>query len=150
LNHLFPYWLWRRNEKQFSGFTFTTSVLYLTLQYHRSNRLHQQAIIREQTEILNSLASPAGAYYRRFALPPHNRIKNKNLTELEEGDATADEGEQQQQRARPRPGTEEILKHEWNKEIASLARRVFAVRWEDVTETAVEGCKTITRLVKKE
>ncbi|KAL1985100.1 hypothetical protein VTN96DRAFT_8229 [Rasamsonia emersonii] len=114
----------------FGGFTLTTSVLYLSLQVHRANRLQQRNAIREQTEIINDLASPLGAYYRRFA--PENQRKTRAEERL------------------TRPSREDLLKHQWNKEVETLARKALAVRWEDVQETALEGFRTVSRLVKKE
>ncbi|KAL1964292.1 hypothetical protein VTN77DRAFT_7112 [Rasamsonia byssochlamydoides] len=122
----------------FGGFTLTTAVLYLSLQVHRANRLQQRNAIREQTEIINDLASPAGAYYRRFA-PDHLNQRRKTKTDALLAPPS-----------RPRPSKEDILKHQWNKEVETLARKAFAVRWQDVQEIAVEGFKTISRLVKKE
>jgi altered-inheritance-of-mitochondria protein 5 len=98
---------------------------------HRSNRLEQRKVIREQTEILNALASPAGAYYRRFA---------------PEGVPTPTPRDFERERA----GTRAMLKEKWNHEVETLARKAYEVRWEDIRETAVAGFKTVSRLVKKE
>jgi hypothetical protein len=43
-----------------------------------------------------------------------------------------------------------MLKEKWNREVEALARKAYEVRWEDVRETAVEGFRTVSRLVKKE
>jgi altered-inheritance-of-mitochondria protein 5 len=51
---------------QFSGFALTSTVLYLTIQAHRANRLEQSHTIREQLRSLNWIASPIGAYDRRL------------------------------------------------------------------------------------
>ncbi|KAJ9273444.1 hypothetical protein DTO212C5_518 [Paecilomyces variotii] len=114
----------------FGGFALTTSVLYLSVQVHRSNRLEQQRAIREQTEILNTLASPAGAYYRRFAPEVPEQKPRDFETE--------------------RAGTKALLKEKWNREVEALARKAYEVRWEDMRETAVEGFKAVSRLVKRE
>ncbi|KAJ9364189.1 hypothetical protein C8Q69DRAFT_440779 [Paecilomyces variotii] len=114
----------------FGGFALTTSVLYLSVQVHRSNRLEQQRAIREQTEVLNTLASPAGAYYRRFAPEVPERKPRDFETE--------------------RAGTKALLKEKWNREVEALARKAYEVRWEDMRETAVEGFKAVSRLVKRE
>jgi altered-inheritance-of-mitochondria protein 5 len=121
---------------QFGGFTLTTSILYLSLQVHRTNRLQQRNAIREQTEIINYLASPAGAYYRRFA-PEYNQSKLEEVSELTPLPSR-------------RPSREDVLKHQWNKEVETLARKALAVRWQDVQEIAMEGFRTISRFVKKE
>ncbi|KAN0084671.1 hypothetical protein V8E54_001138 [Elaphomyces granulatus] len=127
----------------FGGFALTSSILYLSVQVHRANRLQQQAMIREQTEILNALASPAGAYYRKFAplQPEADSWKGKKYKEDNDVDDMS---------KRRRPSRQELLKHQWNKEAESLTRKALAVRWEDVRGTAAEGYKAITRLVKKE
>jgi len=125
----------------FGGFALTSSILYLSVQVHRANRLQQQAIIREQIEILNALASPAGAYYRKFA-PLQSEAGHWNVKK--------DKEDNDEVFKRRRPSKQELLKHQWNKEAESLVRRALAVRWEDVRGTAAEGYKTITRLVKRE
>ncbi|KAA8652195.1 hypothetical protein EYZ11_008307 [Aspergillus tanneri] len=115
----------------FSGFALTTSVLYISIQVHRSHRLDQRDLIREQTRILNRLASPVGAYDRR--LVPRN---------LPQPDREA---------TRPsRPELKDLLKHRWNKEVEMLARKAYESRWVDARDTAVEGWKSLIRLVKKE
>lgn len=127
--------------EQFSGFALTTSLLYVTLQVHRSNRLDQQRAIREQTQLLNWLASPAGAYDRRFA-PKEDPRPARIVTE-----------ERVREREREKaahPSFETLLKYRWNKEIEALATKAYESRWEDARTTAVEGWKAVVRLMKKE
>jgi altered-inheritance-of-mitochondria protein 5 len=107
--------------------------LYLSVQVHRSNRLQQRQAIREQTEIINEIASPLGAYYRRFA-PDSQQTPTVAVAGAEPR----------------RPSTEELLKHQWNKEVETLAKKAFSLRLEDVREDAMKGIKTISRLVKRE
>ncbi|KAI9039481.1 MICOS complex subunit Mic12 family protein [Aspergillus affinis] len=116
----------------FSGFALTTTALYLSIQVHRSNRLDQSEVIREQTQILNQLASPIGAYDRRLA--PTTLPKPDKETSPESA----------------RPELKDLLKHRWNKEVETLARKAYESRWEDARATAAEGWKSVVRLVKRE
>lgn len=118
---------------QFNGFALTTSVLYITIQVHRTTRLEQRKAIREQVDQINWLASSAGAYDRRLA----------------PDDATGRlEGRLARQDAQP--DMKDILKHRWNQEVEKLARKAYQSRWEDVRETAVDGWNAVMRLVKKD
>ncbi|KAG7004667.1 hypothetical protein G7Y79_00024g056170 [Physcia stellaris] len=38
-----------------SGITLTSSILYLSLLHHNSNRIHQASLLRQQSHLLNSL-----------------------------------------------------------------------------------------------
>lgn len=42
----------------------------------------------------------------------------------------------------------DALKHRWNKEVETLARKVYESRWEDARNAAVDGWKAAKRLVK--
>ncbi|KAL4999567.1 hypothetical protein BDV10DRAFT_164541 [Aspergillus recurvatus] len=117
----------------FSGFAFTTSVLYITLQVHCSTRLDQKAAIRDQTRIIEWLASSRGAYDRRL-LP-----RDDEACPHSEGTLTPS-----------RSGVKGQLKHRWNEEVRSLARKAYNAQWEDVRDTAVDGWKGMTRFVKGE
>ncbi|EED23972.1 conserved hypothetical protein [Talaromyces stipitatus ATCC 10500] len=115
----------------FGGFTLTASVLYLSVQVHRSTRLAQRDAIREQVEILNDISSPLGAYYRRFA----------------------EDDDLQKSRIVPppkKPSAEELLKQQWNKEVKALAQKTFTLGWQDVTNTANEVTRVISELVKRQ
>jgi altered-inheritance-of-mitochondria protein 5 len=116
---------------KFGGFTLTASVLYLSVQVHRSTRLAQRDAIREQVEILNNISSPLGAYYRRFA---------------------QDDDSQKAPITPPakKPSAEELLKQQWNKEVEALAKKTVTLRWQDVTNTATEVARVITDLVKRQ
>lgn len=107
----------------------TASVLYISAQVHRSTRIAQRDAIREQVEILNDIASPLGAYYRKFApeTPAQPAIvpRSKKLS------------------------AEDLLKQQWNKEVEALARKTVNLRWQDVTHTATELARTISELVKR-
>lgn len=110
----------------------TTTALYLSIQVHRSNRLDQRDVIREQVQVINQLASPIGAYDRRLA--PKSLPKPDEETSPESS----------------RPELKDLLKHRWNKEVATLAQKAHQSRWEDARATAVEGWKSVVRLVKRE
>ncbi|KAL4877178.1 hypothetical protein BJY04DRAFT_131678 [Aspergillus karnatakaensis] len=115
-----------------SGFTLTTSVLYITIQVHRSNRLDQKAAIRDQTKSIEFLALSRGAYDRRL-LPKEEDAMLKD----EEGTPS-------------RPKMKDHLKHRWNEEVRTLVRKAYDSRWEDVRDTAMEGWEGVRRLVKWE
>lgn len=114
----------------FSGFALTTTALYLTVQVHRSIRLEQRDAIRQQTQALNSLSSPVGAYDRRLA--------PKDIPQPEETTEPV------------RPTMKDLLKHHWNQEVEKLARQAYNSRWEDARDAAVEGWNTVVRCIKKE
>ncbi|KAJ5587869.1 uncharacterized protein N7459_003634 [Penicillium hispanicum] len=117
----------------FSGFALTTSVLYLTIQVHRANRLEQRRAIREQVDQINWLASSSGAYDRRFAPQDIPRCS-----------------EDQSVRHEDQTTMKEVLKHRWNQEVEKLARKAHDTRWEDVRDTAADGWKAAMNLLKKE
>ncbi|KAL3459902.1 hypothetical protein BJX64DRAFT_263900 [Aspergillus heterothallicus] len=121
----------------FSGFALTTSMLYLTIQVHRSNRLAQKNAIREQTQAINYLALSRGAYDRRL-LPADKDAEEISAQAMGLGSP------------RPRSGVQDQLKHQWNEEVRKLARKAYESRWENVRDTAVEGWKGVRRLVKRE
>ncbi|OJJ49580.1 hypothetical protein ASPZODRAFT_12708 [Penicilliopsis zonata CBS 506.65] len=118
----------------FSGFALTTCALYLTVQVHRSNRLEQRSLIREQTQAIEWLGSPAGAYDRRFAPKELSRLR-----ETRDGEKTS-----------TTPTVQDLLKHRWNKEVETLAKKAYESSWEDARLIAVAGWKAAVRLVKKE
>jgi altered-inheritance-of-mitochondria protein 5 len=117
---------------QFSGFTLTATDLYLSVQVHRSTRIQQRDAIREQAAILNDISSPLGAYYRSFAQEEETPRKDSIA-------ATS-----------KKPSAEELLKHQWNKELETLAKKALNLRWQDVSHTATESFKTISKFVKRE
>ncbi|PYH41538.1 MICOS complex subunit Mic12 family protein [Aspergillus saccharolyticus JOP 1030-1] len=114
-----------------SGFAFTSTVIYLTVQVHRYNRLEQRNAIREQTRALTWLASSTGAYDRRL-IPSET------------------ETPQELPPQRTQPTLSELLKHRWNTEVKSYANKAYETSWEDVRDMAVEGWRSAARLVKSE
>ncbi|KAL4868139.1 hypothetical protein BDV12DRAFT_106495 [Aspergillus spectabilis] len=116
----------------FSGFALTTSVLYITIQVHRSNRLDQKAALRDQTKMMEWLASSRGAYDRRL-------LPQDEAPPLREGKL-----------APSRPKMKDQLKHRWNEEVRTLAWKAYDSRWEDARDTAVEGWEGLRRFVKRE
>ncbi|BDD55077.1 hypothetical protein MPDQ_006860 [Monascus purpureus] len=120
----------------FSGFALTTSIVYISLQIHRSNRIAQRDAIREQVELINWLSSSSGAYDRRFLPKPPRQMA----------------GEQEAGRIRwpSQPSIKDVLKHRWNDEVEALAKKAFESRWEDGRDIALEGWKAAMRLVKRE
>lgn len=116
---------------QFSGFALTTTLLYVSLQVHKSNRLAQRTAIHEQVTLLNSISSPRGAYDRRLA--PRDLRTNET-----------------QDVSKPTPTLEDSLRHRWNVEVKALTRKAYESRWEDARDAAVEGWKAAKRFVKRD
>lgn len=112
----------------------TSSVLYITVQVHRSTRIAQRKAIREQVDQIDWLVSSSGAYDRRN-LPTD--IPRRRQEELEA-------------QKRAEPTMKEILKHRWNKEVEVLTRKAYETRWQDVRDTVSEGWKAAARVVKRE
>ncbi|KAJ5872290.1 uncharacterized protein N7529_004643 [Penicillium soppii] len=116
------------------GFALTSSVLYITVQVHRSTRIAQRKAIREQVDQIDWLVSSSGAYDRRN-LPTD--IPRRRQEELEA-------------QKRAEPTMKEILKHRWNKEVEVLTRKAYETRWQDVRDTVSEGWKAAARVVNRE
>ncbi|KAJ5490488.1 hypothetical protein LT330_008531 [Penicillium expansum] len=116
------------------GFAFTSSVLYITVQVHRSTRISQRKAIHAQVEQIDWLTSSAGAYDRRFLPEDISRRRREEL-------------EAQNQ---PEPTMKEILKHKWNKEVEVLTKKAHETTWEDMRDAAAEGWKAAARVVKRE
>ncbi|KAK2760877.1 hypothetical protein FQN54_002117 [Arachnomyces sp. PD_36] len=121
------------------GLTLTTSILYLTLHLHRSNRLYQHTLLREQIDILNSIASAntAEADALRDAIELRNSERRRGVYRTE--------GEEVQRR----PTVTDLLKERWNGELIALVRRTHEIRWEKVWENAGEGWDAAVRFVRK-
>jgi altered-inheritance-of-mitochondria protein 5 len=82
---------------------------------------------------INYLAAPSGAYDRRFEpLYTPRRLEDRAAQRADQTDM------------------KEILKHRWNKEVEKLARKAHETRWEDVTDTAIEGWKAAVKFVKRD
>lgn len=124
-------------NQKFTGFTLTTTLLYLTIQVHRSTRQDQRNAIHQQVQILNTLSAPTGAWDRRLA-PSWRHARPQNL----------DAGQEKEKETEKQPAMEDMLKHRWNKEVERLAHKAYESRWEDVRNTAVEGWRAAKRLVR--
>ncbi|RMD42497.1 hypothetical protein DV735_g2587, partial [Chaetothyriales sp. CBS 134920] len=83
------------------GLTLTYSVLYLSLQLHRSNRAYQQTLLAQSRELLTSHYDPQPSPLD--PLPP--------VYELQ------------------KPGLSELLKDTWNAEVERLVRNVQETDW---------------------
>ncbi|KAJ5827669.1 hypothetical protein N7447_004432 [Penicillium robsamsonii] len=116
------------------GFAFTSSVLYITIQVHRSTRISQRNAIHTQVEQIDWLTSSAGAYDRRFLPEDMPRRRREELEAQKQAE----------------PTMKEILKHRWNKEVEVLTKKAYETRWEDVRGAASEGWKAAVRVVKRE
>ncbi|KAJ5799212.1 uncharacterized protein N7518_001280 [Penicillium psychrosexuale] len=116
------------------GFAFTSSVLCITIQVHRSTRISQRNAIHAQVEQIDWLNSSAGAYDRRFLPEDVPRWRREEF-----------EAQRQAE-----PTMEEIFKHRWNKEVEALTRKAYETRWEDVRHAAAESWKAAARVVKRE
>ena len=107
----------------FSGFTLTSTALYLSLLYHQRARAHQAALLQQQTRLLNSLSDPelaselatiADANYSgglREGIKPY-RLEKASWTER--------------------------WKDGWNRELEEGVRYVQGIRWPTVRE-GMEG-----------
>ncbi|KAL4930089.1 MICOS complex subunit Mic12 family protein [Aspergillus undulatus] len=116
-------------RKKFSGFALTTSVLYITIQVHRSARIDQKAAIRDQTKTIEWLAQSRGAYDRRL-------LPKEEAPALRERQSA--------------PGMQDQLKHRWNEELRAFARKAYDTTWEDVRDMAQEGWSGVRRLIDKD
>ncbi|OJJ63312.1 hypothetical protein ASPSYDRAFT_74209 [Aspergillus sydowii CBS 593.65] len=117
----------------FSGFALTTSVLYITIRVHHSTRLEQKSAIRDQTKMIDWLASSRGAYDRRL-LPKDDE----------------DIASRERALAASKPPMKDQLKHQWNEEVRMLARKAYESGWEDVRDAAAEGWRGVRSFVKRE
>ncbi|OGE47927.1 hypothetical protein PENARI_c035G06034 [Penicillium arizonense] len=117
-----------------SGFAFTTSVLFITVQVHRSTRIEQRKAIRAQVDQIDWLTSSIGAYDRRN-LPAD--VPRRRREEVEAQNPSV-------------PTMKEILKQTWNTELEVLTRKAYETRWEDVRNAATEGWKAAARVIKRE
>ncbi|BCS25651.1 MICOS complex subunit Mic12 family protein [Aspergillus puulaauensis] len=117
----------------FSGFVLTTSVLYITIQVHHSTRIEQKSSIRDQTKMIDWLASSRGAYDRRL-LPKDGE----------------DIASRERALAASKSPMKDRLKHQWNEEVRMLARKAYESRWEDVRDAAAEGWGGVRSFIKRE
>lgn len=103
----------------FSGFTLTSTTLYLSLLYHQRSRAHQANLLRQQHLLLNSLTDP---------------IIASNLAA--EADASYSGGFREgirDYRIERAPWVER-WKDGWNREIVSAVRWVQGVQWGQVRD----------------
>ena len=106
-----------------SGFTLTSTTLYLSLLYHQRARLHQAAILRQQALLLDSLSDPELA--SELAT-----IADANYSGgLREG--------VKPYRLERAPWTER-WKDRWNSDLEGAVRYVQGIRWPAVRE-GIEG-----------
>ena len=107
----------------FSGFTLTSTTLYLSLLYHQRARAHQAALLHQQALLLNSLSDPEVA--SELAT-----IADANYSGgLREGIKPY--------RVERAPWTER-WKDRWNREVEGAVRHVQGIRWQTVRE-GIEG-----------
>lgn len=90
----------------------------MTLRLHQTNRQYQHARLREQIDILNSLALPAAG---------EGRLGN--------GHIVATVMERRGYYPRGKPGVMELAKSQWNREVEALVRSAQEVTWEDVRKS---------------
>lgn len=82
---------------------------------------------------INWLAASSGAYDRRFL--PQDAPRRCEGGESRQADQTS---------------IKEVLKHRWNQEVETLARKAHETRWEDVRDSATNGWDAALKAVKKE
>lgn len=102
----------------FSGLTLTTATLYLSLAIHQRSRLHQSAIIRQQSLLLNSLVDPT--------LLPRDDDNDDDAApryRLQQGDWV------------------ERWKDGWNAEVEGAVRWAYGVRWGELRDGVEERWK---------
>ena len=110
----------------FSGFTLTSTALYLSLLYHQRARAHQAALLHQQSLLLNSLTDPELA---------------SELTTI--ADANYSGGMREgikPYRLEKAPWTER-WKDGWNRELEGAVRYVQGIRLGSVREGLEERAK---------
>ncbi|KAK0514278.1 hypothetical protein JMJ35_002895 [Cladonia borealis] len=107
----------------FSGFTLTSTTLYLTLLYHQRARARQAAILHQQSLILNSLTDPVIA---------------SELATMEDENYSGGLREGIKDYRLEKATLAERWKDGWNRELESTVRWVQGFNWREVRE-AVEG-----------
>ena len=110
----------------FSGFTLTSTALYLSLLYHQRARANQAALLHQQTLLLNSLTDPELA---------------SDLTTI--ADANYSGGMREgikPYRLEKAPWTER-WKDGWNRELEGAVRYVQGIRLGSVREGLEERAK---------
>ncbi len=107
----------------FSGFTLTSTTLYLTLLYHQRARAHQAALLHQQSLLLNSLTDPAIA---------------SELATIADANYSGGFREGVRDYRVERATWTERWKDGWNREIVSAVRWVQGVKWGEVRE-GLEG-----------
>ena len=110
----------------FSGFTLTSTALYLSLLYHQRARAHQAALLHQQSLLLNSLTDPELA---------------SELTTI--ADANYSGGIREgikPYRLEKAPWTER-WKDGWNRELEGAVRYVQGIRLGSVREGLEERAK---------
>ena len=110
----------------FSGFTLTSTALYLSLLYHQRARAHQAALLHQQSLLLNSLTDP-------------------NLASELATIADANYGGGMREGIKPyrlekAPWTER-WKDGWNRELEGAVRYVQGIRLRSVREGLEERAK---------
>ena len=107
----------------FSGFTLTSTTLYLTLLYHQRARARQAAILHQQSLILNSLTDPVIA---------------SELATMEDENYSGGLREGIKDYRLEKAPLTERWKDGWNRELESAVRWVQRINWRKVRE-GLEG-----------
>ena len=107
----------------FSGFTLTSTTLYLTLLYHQRARARQAAILHQQSLILNSLTDPVIA---------------SELATMEDENYSGGLREGIKDYRLEKAPLAERWKDGWNRELEGAVRWIQGINWREVRE-AVEG-----------
>lgn len=111
---------------QIGGFTLTTSLLYLSLNIHARNRLHQSTLLHQQTLLLTGITEPAPPLP-----PPTSREVHAGVVE-----SARDRWNAELERSvRGLQGTNwESLREKAEEGVSSLWRKAFAKSREGVEE----------------
>ena len=110
----------------FSGFTLTSTTLYLSLLYHQRARAHQAALLHQQSLLLNSLTNPA--------------LASDLATVAEENYSGGFREGIRDYRIEKAPWTER-WKDGWNTEVANAVGWVQSIRWGKVREGLEERAR---------
>lgn len=107
----------------FSGFTLTSTTLYLSLLYHQRSRTHQAALLHQQALLLNSLSDPEVA---------------SELATIADANYSGGLREGIKPYGVEKAFWTERWKDGWNREVEGAVRYVQGIRWRTVRE-GIEG-----------
>ncbi|EEQ86899.1 uncharacterized protein BDCG_02019 [Blastomyces dermatitidis ER-3] len=113
-----------------TGLTFSTATITLTLHLHLANRHHQRLLLREQIDLINTIALPTTTA---------NATSSTNLRTASAEDAAAIAAVMARRGYYPReqPGIMDLAKERWNRQLEGGVRRVQEVGLEGLVKEGV-------------